>query len=65
MQPFDRIYQLRCKLDAFGVDFKALVIDLALSGHDIQIAARCLGVENGSVVVLELFEAAEPALVAS
>jgi len=46
MQPFDRIYQFMCKLDAFGVDFKAPVIDLALSGHDIQITAGGLGVED-------------------
>jgi hypothetical protein len=52
-------------LDAFGVDFKAPAIDLALSGYDIQITAWCLGVENGPVVVLELFKAAETALVAS
>jgi len=65
MQPFDCFYQFWCKLDAFGVDFKTPVIDLALSGHDIQITAWRLGVENGPIVVFELFKAAEPALVAS
>jgi hypothetical protein len=65
MQPSERAHQLRGQLDAFGIDFKAPIIDLAFSGYNIQITAWSLGVEDGSVVVLIFFEAAESALVAS
>jgi uncharacterized membrane protein len=51
-------------LYAFRIDFKAPVIDLALSGHYIQITARGLGVVDGTVVFLVLLKAAETALFA-
>ena len=65
MQPSDRAYQFRSQLYAFRVDFKTPVIDFAFSGHNIQITAWSLGVEDGTVVVLKFLEAAESALVAS
>ena len=65
VQPSDRFYIFRSKLYAFRIYFKTPVIDLALSSHYIQITARGLGVVDGAVVVLVLFEAAETALVAS
>jgi len=60
-QPAQRLHQLRCQLDTFRVDGEALVINPALAGVHIQIAAGFQGVEDRSPLILDLFKAAHSA----
>lgn len=64
MQPLESRDKLRGQLDAFGIDAEATIVDLAFSCDNIEIATWCLGVEDGAVLVFNLFKTAETALVA-
>jgi hypothetical protein len=64
MEPAQVSDQSGGEFHAIGVYFKAPLIDLAEPGNDVQVAAWRLGEKDISVIVLNLFEAAESAAVA-
>jgi hypothetical protein len=63
MEPLECCDKFRGQLDAFRVDCRAALVDLAFAGDNIEIAAGCLGVKDRAVVIFYLFKAAETALV--
>ena len=65
VQPFEGGDELGGQLDAFGVDAEAALVDLTFPGDNIKIAAGGLGIENGAVVIFDLFKTAETALPAA
>jgi hypothetical protein len=64
MEPVELPDELRVELDAFGVDGEPPLVDAALPGNHIQVAAGGLGEIDGAVALFELFEAAEAAALA-
>jgi hypothetical protein len=55
-QPAQDRHQLRCQLDALGIDGKTVVVNPALTGYHIQVAAGSLGVEDRAALVLNFFK---------
>lgn len=62
MEPVQRSYKFGGQPDAIGINFKAALIHLAVTGDNVKIPTRGGGEENGAVIILVLFKAASAAL---
>lgn len=61
MEPMERPHQFLGQLDALGVDVESPLVDDALAGGYIQVAAGGGGEEDRTVLILDFLEAAETA----
>ena len=62
MEPSQFPDQFFGELDALRVDLEAALIDVAFAADHVQVATGDGGMEDGPFLVLDLLEAAEPAL---